>query len=275
MYSIHRICQAYQLAKFINLVAENSSNSRSGSDLILLAGDLNTSPGELPFKLILSMTGLADCSLHERGSLVNGCHDDDLITCGHQMNTYSEDATGKRIDFILYKLAQKCTCEVDCQCHVKHVCKGNRIKCLGKDPVTGLSFSDHQPVTLKIAIERTTTVKNKTRMSSNCHSASEMTNPSMEVSSLLIDYLKERHVFKKRFYLFLIGLAIMLTGLAIVSGVYSFMSTGVAFHTIFFVWSSAFFVILLIEFASRFERTAIKGILEEVLSLQVVKYIRQ
>ena len=62
-YSIHRICQAYQLSKFINLVAVNSAHSRTGSDLIILAGDLNTSPGELPFKLLSELPASARCSL--------------------------------------------------------------------------------------------------------------------------------------------------------------------------------------------------------------------
>lgn len=59
-YSVHRICQAYQLSKFINLVAENSAHSRKGSDLIVLAGDLNTSPGELPFQLLSEFTVLME-----------------------------------------------------------------------------------------------------------------------------------------------------------------------------------------------------------------------
>lgn len=184
MYSVHRICQAYQLSKFINLVAENSAHSRTGSDLILLAGDLNTSPGELPFKLLLSMTGLVDCCMHRyshdvKRSLLHGTQDiqvdEDLITCGHHMNTYSvttssqttttnhasreltSKPSGKRIDFILFKLAQKCVCkgDHDCQCNIKHSCFGSRIECHGKDPVTGLSFSDHQPVSLNLVVKRT------------------------------------------------------------------------------------------------------------------------
>lgn len=50
-YSIHRICQSYELAKYINLMACNCSNP-SSRDLIVLAGDMNTSSKELPYRLL-------------------------------------------------------------------------------------------------------------------------------------------------------------------------------------------------------------------------------
>lgn len=50
-YSIHRVCQSYELAKYINLMACNCSNA-SSKDLIVLAGDMNTSSKELPYRLL-------------------------------------------------------------------------------------------------------------------------------------------------------------------------------------------------------------------------------
>lgn len=50
-YSIHRICQSYELAKFINLMVCNCSHS-SSKDLIVLAGDMNTSSKEMPYRLL-------------------------------------------------------------------------------------------------------------------------------------------------------------------------------------------------------------------------------
>ena len=50
-YSIHRICQSYELTKYINLMACNCSNP-SSRDLIVLAGDMNTSSKELPYRLL-------------------------------------------------------------------------------------------------------------------------------------------------------------------------------------------------------------------------------
>lgn len=50
-YSIHRICQAYELGKFINLMSCNCTNTES-KELIILAGDMNTSSKELPYRLL-------------------------------------------------------------------------------------------------------------------------------------------------------------------------------------------------------------------------------
>lgn len=127
------------------------------------------------------MTGLVDCAMHRHShnvtrSLLHGNQDvtidEDLITCGHHLNTYSVSSSsqttvanhagkeltskpsGKRIDFILFKLAQTCSCDNECSCNIKHSCHGLRDVCHGKDPVTGLSFSDHQPVTIKLVIKK-------------------------------------------------------------------------------------------------------------------------
>lgn len=127
------------------------------------------------------MTGLVDCAMHRHShnvnrSLLHGDQDvtidEDLITCGHHSNTYSVSSasqttianhagreltskpSGKRIDFILFKLAQTCSCEQECSCNIKHSCHGLRDVCPGKDPITGLSFSDHQPVTIKLVIKK-------------------------------------------------------------------------------------------------------------------------
>jgi hypothetical protein len=101
---------------------------------------------------------------------------------------------------------------------------------------------------------------------------SQITEPSIKhlesTYKLLIEYLNDRHVSKKRFYLFLVGIAVILSGFVLFGrGSFSSLnfSAGTTFHCIFFVWSLGLFMILLTEFANRFERTAIKGILEELL----------
>lgn len=42
-YEAHRILQAYDTAQFIMLTSENA-------DLVVLAGDLNTEPGDLAYR---------------------------------------------------------------------------------------------------------------------------------------------------------------------------------------------------------------------------------
>lgn len=176
-YSIHRICQAYQLAKFINLATETATSQRDGKDLVILAGDLNIGCDELPFRLLTSMTGLTDSCMHRYSHTIrrsiHGTLDteveEDLITCGHRSNSYTVSQskqvntsikdmvlkpTGKRIDFVLYKLLQNATSEAMPYDEQHHMCLADRVHCEGKDPVTGLSFSDHQPVVVKLVVKR-------------------------------------------------------------------------------------------------------------------------
>lgn len=62
-YSVHRVCQSYQLAKFINFISDTACNRNGGSgkDLLVVAGDMNSTSSELPYKILISMAGLTDC----------------------------------------------------------------------------------------------------------------------------------------------------------------------------------------------------------------------
>lgn len=61
-YSIHRVCQSYQLARFINFISDTACNRSSNSiDLIIVAGDFNSTSAELPYKILTSMSNLTDC----------------------------------------------------------------------------------------------------------------------------------------------------------------------------------------------------------------------
>lgn len=51
-YYIHRLCQSYQLAKFINLMTGFPCKNPENHNLIVLAGDLNTSSNELSYQLL-------------------------------------------------------------------------------------------------------------------------------------------------------------------------------------------------------------------------------
>lgn len=61
-YSVHRMCQSYQLARFINFITDTASNRKvHGKDLIIVAGDMNSTSSGLPYKILTTMAGLADC----------------------------------------------------------------------------------------------------------------------------------------------------------------------------------------------------------------------
>lgn len=61
-YSIHRVCQSYQLARFINFISDTACNRNSNSiDVIIVAGDFNSTSAELPYKILTSVADLTDC----------------------------------------------------------------------------------------------------------------------------------------------------------------------------------------------------------------------
>ena len=91
--------------------------------------------------------------------------DEELITCGHKDNTFTNPKfvspkSSKRIDFIMYKLRDLCKSNA---CHGEPngecasrlgsstfiSCFPEQIKINAKD-LSGLSFSDHQPVASKV-----------------------------------------------------------------------------------------------------------------------------
>ena len=132
--------------------------------------------------ITVSMTNLKDCyhpkfkeffekSDNGDGDFLepNEIHLEDLdhITSGHHSNSFTSLSSigpndSKRIDYIMFNLlAPNCL-----KNNLKHkpessnfkseileiskMCKIERFKCIGKDPVSGISFSDHQPVSVKL-----------------------------------------------------------------------------------------------------------------------------
>lgn len=306
------------------------------------------------------MTKLADSCIHRYSYEVKqsctGFEDteveEDMITCGHRSNTYTvvsscksvktskkghiEKATGKRIDFVLYRFVQEPDVSLSIN-EFHHMCHSTLLRCEGKDPMTGLSFSDHQPVIVNLMIKKRTKVLggitdgsvlrngfNDSGLDAGCDSTSIdtmsteeeenvcLTNngrprksskvlldiipgkrfgnskdqPKMNIpvnqnvatgeegdssSSLMSDthsllqkYIEDIYVSKQRSLLIILLVVIVLVCGASVA---SFMlSTSGA--TLFHWWMASVvvgvFLVLLTELNYRFERTAVKGISEEI-----------
>ncbi|XP_044752920.1 putative neutral sphingomyelinase [Coccinella septempunctata] len=95
-YKAHRVIQAYDTAQFIQF-------TMGGADLVVLAGDLNTEPGDLAYKLLCTIPSLTD------SFLAAGNHDDMKSTTNEsKWNSYTPlklrrmETCGKRIDYILF-----------------------------------------------------------------------------------------------------------------------------------------------------------------------------
>ncbi|XP_042896381.1 putative neutral sphingomyelinase [Parasteatoda tepidariorum] len=132
-YLPHRVAQAFEFSQFVQLTSETA-------DLSIVAGDFNTEPTDLPYRVIVHNAGCLDAYLAQKDPFVSG---DESIktTCGHPDNLYTsrkelnECPTGKRIDYILYKCGA-----------------GTHVECLscnttlGKIPDSSIPYSDHEAV---------------------------------------------------------------------------------------------------------------------------------
>lgn len=141
VYLSHRICQAFELSQYVKHTSENC-------DLALLGGDFNTEPLDPPYNIIRYNTGLVDSFVDQeamgRDSLCVGA------TCGHPDNTYTSSyekstcPTGKRIDYVMYKVGRGVTAETKS-------CTTPKLK-----TPSGLPLSDHEPVEMTMRLTKST-----------------------------------------------------------------------------------------------------------------------
>ncbi|CAL8085745.1 unnamed protein product [Orchesella dallaii] len=139
-YLAHRVNQAFDTAQFISLTSKHA-------DLVIVAGDLNTEPGDLAYRLIVHTAHLNDAAL--------SCSSSSTETNVNKMNTFEtprnsytssssliSNPFGKRIDYVAFKsgpsvIANALTCETS-----------------WPDRVSGqtFSYSDHEAVIAKLRV---------------------------------------------------------------------------------------------------------------------------
>lgn len=131
----HRVIQAFDTAQFIE-------STRGESVIQILAGDLNTEPGDLAYRVLVATSKLTD-SYEQSGSVLAGTNE------GTKNSYTSPDVArelpkGKRIDYIMTRPGSTFTCEILKYTHPL------------PDRVSGkpFSYSDHEAVYAKISIQR-------------------------------------------------------------------------------------------------------------------------
>ncbi|XP_053209152.1 sphingomyelin phosphodiesterase 2-like [Panonychus citri] len=318
-YSIHRICQSYQLAKFINMTEDLVSNAGK-CELFLLAGDLNTSPEEFPFQLLKSITGLNNIC-HPGSNGFN--HINDLITCGNVENSFTDTLCsnqskddnnsrhkqqlkqGKQIDFILYKMVNDRNSQKSQLSTITYLnstvpdlsfnCTAEKLQCQSKDPKTGLSFSDHQPVavrfkTKKVDQQQQLSNQRKVKESGDHSGTSNMMKrgsfdttdsssgftdsvkcPQLggtnleKASKLMRSYINENEKSKLKLTYSLILFALTLViGLFMVNLYHDYISSPLMVTICSLLILVVGIIIMAIEISFRFEQHGIKSILEEM-----------
>ena len=119
--------------------------SSSGADLTIYAGDLNTEPAEVPYKIVRYVTPLRDAWVEANG-------EEGGETSETPNNSYTARAAlrdcpaGRRIDYILYSPGPNIQADtVACVLPLR-----DRI------PGKNISFSDHEAVAAKLRVTRKT-----------------------------------------------------------------------------------------------------------------------
>ncbi|KAH0808115.1 hypothetical protein GEV33_014666 [Tenebrio molitor] len=137
-YQAHRVLQAFDTAQFIQMTS-------GGADLVILAGDLNTEPGDLAYRIILNVSGFTD-AFNEAGETVQ----DMAATCESLTNSYTPTALlkknipGKRLDYIMYHSSSNLQVDL----------KSYELPLPNKVPECSYSYSDHEAVAATLIISR-------------------------------------------------------------------------------------------------------------------------
>ncbi|XP_067129168.1 putative neutral sphingomyelinase [Centruroides vittatus] len=137
-YLPHRVAQAFEFSQFISTTSHDA-------DICIVAGDFNTEPSDLVYKIIAANAGCHDSfATQPKAEEMR-----DGATCGHPRNTYShkselkECPLGKRLDYIMYKY--KSGIMVEClSCETP----------LHKIPGGTVSYSDHEAVVGRLFIKK-------------------------------------------------------------------------------------------------------------------------
>ncbi|KAI8752839.1 sphingomyelin phosphodiesterase 2-like isoform X2 [Biomphalaria glabrata] len=139
-YEAHRLAQTFELCQFVRNTAYNC-------DIAILAGDLNTSPTHLGYKILTQHASLKDCWAEKNLSEIE-CKESGG-TCMVPGNIYTGDVAqssspfGVRIDYIMYRTSANVSATVaDCSIGI------------GKVPQTNIDYSDHEAVFTSISLTK-------------------------------------------------------------------------------------------------------------------------
>jgi len=142
IYLGHRVLQALEAAQWVKLTSP-------GADLTIYAGDFNTEPVDVPYRILRSVGGLEDAWEESHGRGEGG------ETCGTPHNTYctiaeqEEYPRGKRIDYILHSAGRGRNCKVtECSLPLPPAIPASLSALVG----TSCSYSDHEAVSALLRV---------------------------------------------------------------------------------------------------------------------------
>jgi sphingomyelin phosphodiesterase 2 len=237
----HRIIQAFDTAQFLE-------NTRGDCTLQILAGDLNTEPEDLAYRILLSHAGMKD-SFMEMPTIAFATHE-------NPNNTYTpaqiSGKDGIRIDYIFYRNSR------DFECNVLNY----ELPLIDKIPQLNISYSDHEAVHAQISIKRK--LKESISIESDRSLVSTNIKNLKECIIMCNNSLKELESHRRSYTMLAIGLIVILINVVE-------MNVGYGFKTIYLVIKFLLcgLTIFFIFMASLWNMMEKHGILSGKLSMQI------
>lgn len=197
----HRVIQAYDTAQFIE-------STRGSAVLQILAGDLNTEPGDLAYRVLVTNSMLVDTcdkTMFDAGN---------LGTNEIGKNSYSDteaakkNPQGKRIDYIMYRFGNNFEGRL-----LEH-----RLPLPERIPGKQISYSDHEAVYAKIILKKTSSSAIEQLMACDggeghgeCESSDQETILALKESiGICNESLKQLESHRRSYSLMAIGVVIVL-----------------------------------------------------------------
>ncbi|KAL7043735.1 hypothetical protein ACKWTF_001644 [Chironomus riparius] len=198
-YMTHRIIQAFDTAQFLE-------TTRGECSLQILAGDLNTEPQDLAYRVLLSTAGMKDAYEQKRSSF--------FATHEYKNNTYTpkEVVNGKdgiRIDYVLYRSGSDYDCEVE----------EYNLPLLDMIPEHNISYSDHEAVHTRISFRK------KEKRSSRELDRMALTDNIKNLKECITtckNSLKALESHRRSYSMMAIGLVVILINILEISPAYGF-----------------------------------------------------
>ena len=224
--------QAFDTAQFLE-------TTRGDCSLQILAGDLNTEPGDLAYRVLLSTSKMKD-SFHQKPSNLTGTHE-------NLYNTYftSDEVTikkpdGIRIDYILYRENQDIECNVD----------QYELPLVDKIPDLNISYSDHEAIHVEITISKRHSTQSGDRTSADRIVTPDNIKNLKECIATCNQSLKMLDSHRRSYTMMAIGLTVLLVNIVEIDPAYGlktaymilkFLLVGL---TIFFVFMATLWNIM-------------------------------
>uniref|UniRef100_A0A182J841 sphingomyelin phosphodiesterase n=1 Tax=Anopheles atroparvus TaxID=41427 RepID=A0A182J841_ANOAO len=261
-YMAHRVIQAHDTAQFIE-------STRGQSVLQILAGDLNTEPGDLAYRVLVTCSKLKDSYDRQLiGSTVgtNECRSNSYT----DPSAAKQNPNGKRIDYVMYRIGDLYEGRL-----LEH-----RLPLAERVPGQTCSYSDHEAVYAKLILKKSSsssTIQNlivcnsgKTREDESCSRESreetqrEAVLALRESVAICNESLKQLESHRRSYTLMAIGVVIVLINLLELQAPYGLK---IAFLALKFLLCSV--IIFFVVMATIWNVMEKHGILAGKLSMEI------